>query len=557
MKLNLPLLSLIILLFLAPFQFSKGQKLKSGPQVLSFHSSADDTDQPYALYLPENFDENKKYPLVIMLHGAGSNHRLALRRVFGKSNLADENDVEASRYFPKWNDVEYIVAAPYARGTAGYQGIPEKDVYDVLEDVKNRFLIDPNRIYLTGLSMGGGGTLWIGLTRPDIWAAIAPVCPAPPMAVKDLLGNALNFPVHLFHGDADPVVPVQWSRDFFAGMKKSGVNAFLTEYPNVLHDSWVQAYENGKIFDWFNSFTRDPYPVKINFSTHSLKYNKAYWLEIHQINPSSVANIQAEWKNNNHLTVSTSGVLAFEIQPKNHPKYSSAGNIKIIIDQKEFSIPSGQHLKFTKTNEQWTILNTPFLASSKTNKLAGPIFDAFSDRHIYVYGTHDNPSLEVLEQRRQEALKAANWSQYRGEFLGRIQFFPRVVSDKEVRKSDLNEAHLILFGTKATNAIINQYANELPLHLSKDALDYGLLYVYPINGKYFVISSGLNWWANQQETGYPFVNLVHRQLPEFKDILLFKGSTQAKIEEAYFDHEWKLYEPTKTSLKKSQIVDIN
>ena len=100
------------------------QKLPSGPQVLTIFSNADDTEQPYGLYLPKNYDPQKKYPLVIMLHGAGSNHRLSLRRVFGKSNMNGETDVEATRYFPEWKDVEYIVASPYARGTAGYQGIP-------------------------------------------------------------------------------------------------------------------------------------------------------------------------------------------------------------------------------------------------------------------------------------------------------------------------------------------------------------------------------------------------------------------------------------------------
>jgi predicted dienelactone hydrolase len=99
-----------------------GQKLPAGPQVLSFFSNTDDTEQPYAIYLPKKFSGKKKYPLVIMLHGAGSNHRLALRRVFGKSNAAGETDVEASLYFPEWQDVNYIVAAPYARGTCRIPG---------------------------------------------------------------------------------------------------------------------------------------------------------------------------------------------------------------------------------------------------------------------------------------------------------------------------------------------------------------------------------------------------------------------------------------------------
>ncbi|MFO8000542.1 MAG: alpha/beta hydrolase-fold protein, partial [Marinilabilia sp.] len=159
---------------------SSAQYYKTGPQVGNFYSEIDDSEQSYALYLPENFEPEKTYPLVVMLHGAMSNHRLALRRVFGKTNLPGESDAEASRYFPEWDNEEYIVVAPYARGTMGYVGIPEEDVMQVIEKTRKDFNIDRNRIYLTGLSMGGGGTLFIGLSRPDLFAAIAPVCPAPP-----------------------------------------------------------------------------------------------------------------------------------------------------------------------------------------------------------------------------------------------------------------------------------------------------------------------------------------------------------------------------------------
>src|SRR5690606_29179033 len=137
---------------------ASAQSLPTGPQVLTFYSDVDDTEQPYGLYLPANFDASRKYPLVVSLHGAGSNHRLNLKRVFGRTNDGDETDVEASRYFPAWEDRDFIVVSPFVRGTMGYQGIAEKDVMDVLADVKERFPIDEDRTYLTGLSMGGGGT---------------------------------------------------------------------------------------------------------------------------------------------------------------------------------------------------------------------------------------------------------------------------------------------------------------------------------------------------------------------------------------------------------------
>jgi poly(3-hydroxybutyrate) depolymerase len=71
------------------------QQLASGPQVMSFHSESDDTEQPYAIYIPTDFDESKSYPVVIMFHGAGSNQGLALRRVFEKSNAEGETNVKA------------------------------------------------------------------------------------------------------------------------------------------------------------------------------------------------------------------------------------------------------------------------------------------------------------------------------------------------------------------------------------------------------------------------------------------------------------------------------
>src|SRR6185295_20385165 len=119
-------------------------------------------EQPYALYLPKSFDPSRRYPLVISLPAAYSNHRLNLRRLFGQGNRLRESDAEASRYFPPFRDVNYIVACPFARGTIGFQGLGETEVYHVMADVKRRFPVDDDRVYLTGNSMGGGGALWLG-----------------------------------------------------------------------------------------------------------------------------------------------------------------------------------------------------------------------------------------------------------------------------------------------------------------------------------------------------------------------------------------------------------
>jgi poly(3-hydroxybutyrate) depolymerase len=475
------ILVLSFLLSLVSPAFS--QTMKPGPQVLTFFSEVDDSEQPYGVYIPPNFNSRKKYPLVIMLHGAGSNHRLALRRVFGYSNAAGETDVEASRYFPKWTDVEFIVASPLARGTMGYQGITEKDVYDVLADVKSRFNIDEDRIYLTGLSMGGGGTLWIGLTRPDIWAALAPVCPAPPRGTEDFLPNSLNLPMHFFHGDADKAVPVSVSREWVEKLKANGTKTEYKEYPGVEHNSWEFAYENGSIFNWFSQHKRNLFPEQVRFNTRHYRYNKAYWVEFDRLTPGAVSSIDAKFVGSNQLNISTRNLEAFTLNLDSHPSYRPGVPLEVVLDGNKIKANVSKTTSFMRKNGKWLNQRAQPLGTGKRTGAEGPLSAAFSDRHVYVYGTKGNPSQEELNKRMDVATYAANWSQYRNAFLGRVMVFPRVIADKDVRPSDIESANLILFGTAETNTLIERYAPALPMQLSDLSGGKGLLYVYPVQSR--------------------------------------------------------------------------
>ena len=341
---------------------ASAQKMKSGPQDMTFFSSVDETNQPYALYIPENFDETKEYPLVVFLHGAMSNHRLGLERAFGQGNIQGKefvnpnrvtvvNDLEATRTYPKLKNVDYIVIAPYARGTAGYQGIPESDVYEMLADVKSRFKIDEDRTYLTGLSMGGGGTLWIGLSRPDIWAAIAPCCPAPPEGTEEIASNACNLPVHLFAGDQDFLYGTAqvWKANF----EKNSAFFNYIEYPGIGHNSWEWAYKDGFIFDWFSQFERNLYPDQVKFNSRQYKYNKAYWVTFDKFVSGELATIDASFKLENKIEVTTTNLDAFSLHIEDHPKFNADENVSINIDGQSLSIKSPGTLSFTKTNDGW------------------------------------------------------------------------------------------------------------------------------------------------------------------------------------------------------------
>lgn len=532
------------------------QALKTGPQVLTFYSTVDDSEQPYAIYLPETFDESRAYPLVISLHGAGSNHRLNLRRVFGKSNAEGENDVEASRYFPEWEDVDYIVASPYARGTMGYQGVAEKDVMNVLDDVKSRFRIDEDRVYLTGLSMGGGGTLWLALTRPDIWAAIAPVCPAPPGGTQELAGNALNVPVHIFHGSDDPVVSPESVRGWVERLESLGTHVEYEEYPGVGHNSWEDAYADGQIFDWFGRFERNRHPDRVRFSSDRYAYDEAYWVRLDRLTPGSLASIEASVTAPERIDVTTEALDGFTLRIGDHPGIRSESALTVSVDGVEFEVDVADSVSFSKREGVWVAEPTAMHPAAKRPGSEGPMGAAVADRHIYVYGTADEPAEHVADARQKEALTAATWSVYRGPFWGRVMVFPRVVVDRDVRPSDIETSNLVLFGTRETNALIAERADILPMHLNDVSGEYGLAYVYPVDGRYVLVSSGRPWWDFREEGQGPFVNQVPAlALTNLPDFILFRGSEM--VAQGRFDADWRLSEEDARAIAATRVVEMN
>lgn len=536
------------------------QKLSSGPQVLTFHSDVDDTEQPYGLYLPKNYNPKKKYPFVVMLHGAGSNHRLSLRRVFGKSNAQGESDVEASRYFPEWKDVDYIVVSSFARGTMGYQGVVEKDVMDMIADAKKRFSIDENRTYLTGLSMGGGGTMWIGLSHPDVWAAIAPVCPAPPQGTLELVPNALNFPMYFFQGDKDPAVKVDSTRKWVQRFKDAGTKVEYTEYPGVQHNSWENAYKDEFIFEWFSKFKRNPFPERVRFATSQYKHDKAYWVTFNEFIVGKTASIDAKFTAKNHIEISTLGssLNTFTLNLENHPKFKAKDALEVIIDGKTISTQKGSVVTFSKNSGTWAESTYSPAELAKKVGTEGPMTEAIADRHIYVYGTAGNPSAEELTKRRNDAQKAAEWSVYRGDFIGRIMVFPRTLSDKEVRPSDIESSNLILFGTKETNTLIQKFADKLPIELNASATDYGLAYTFPVGNRYVLVNSGLPWWTVVDAPNGPVTRqglpVAMNALGRFQDFVLFKGTMTNVISGGRFDNNWKLPNAEAEKLKATGVI---
>jgi len=265
----------------------------TGELVKAYRAAWDGTLQPYALYVPRGYDaKNKKtsWPLVVALHGALSDHKHNLRRVFGLDNRPGETDAEASRNQLPLPDVPAFVVSPLGRGELmGYDGLGYDDVMRVIADVRRAYPIDPDRITLTGASMGGGGTWAIGLRHPELFAALAPVCavanfrrmvsPADAalydlarlaaLSPAEIAENAAHQQVFIFHGDKDPTVPVEDSRQMAARYEALGwlgKNVHYTEYPGVGHAAWIPAYKDAELLRMLATIKRDPAAPKTPLS---------------------------------------------------------------------------------------------------------------------------------------------------------------------------------------------------------------------------------------------------------------------------------------------------
>jgi predicted peptidase len=190
----------------------------------------------YLLFLPERYDTDAyRWPLILFLHGAGERGaNLDLVKVHGLPRLLDTR-----------HDFPFIVVSPQCP----QDGWWSNDVLNaLLEETVSRYEVDEDRIYVTGLSMGGYGTWSLAIEYPHRFAAIAPICgggiPALACRVKDL-------PVWVFHGAEDDVVPLTESERMVNSLKECRGNVKFTVYPDAGHDSWTPTYGNPALYSWF------------------------------------------------------------------------------------------------------------------------------------------------------------------------------------------------------------------------------------------------------------------------------------------------------------------
>jgi predicted peptidase len=193
----------------------------------------------YLLYLPPGYDrDDKPVPVVLFLHGKGD--KLARMERFGLPKQVERK-----------KEGRFILAAPEAPGGRGWN---PRDLAPLLDELEAKHRVDKDRVYVTGLSMGGFGTWSLAAAYPDRFAAIIPICgggfPGSAKKIKDL-------PIWVFHGVKDDVVPIARSEAMVEALEKAGAkNVKFTKYSDAKHDSWTATYRDPKVWEWLLSQKR-------------------------------------------------------------------------------------------------------------------------------------------------------------------------------------------------------------------------------------------------------------------------------------------------------------
>lgn len=245
--------SISLSVFLIFFYLGSVNLLFSQSSLFSFEQYKNKNGEVlnYRLFIPD-YSPSSKYPLVIFLHGSGErgdDNKAQLK--WGVLNFASSRNIKLH---------PAIVIAPQCPKNMSWSNfsdenntlnsVPTKPMKLLLELINSAILklpVDTNRIYITGLSMGGYGTYDAIIRNPDLFAAAVPVCGG---GDTTKAASIAHIPIWIFHGAIDKTVNTSYAQKMLEALTKAGAHPGYTQYPEVGHFSWVAAYSDAMMMEW-------------------------------------------------------------------------------------------------------------------------------------------------------------------------------------------------------------------------------------------------------------------------------------------------------------------
>ena len=208
----------------------------SAQQTVHEQSPLERVGLRYLQYLPiEYATSDDLFPFVLFLHGGGEGgDEIERVKKHGLPKL-----IEAGRQFP------FIVVSP--QNPSHTQFWDDQQLIRLLDQLQRELRIDPDRIYLTGLSRGAYGAWRLAIQNPDRFAALVPIAGGGAMPYAKRIKH---LPIWAFHGKLDSVIPASEVERMIAAIREAGGDPKLTIYPDAEHDSWTEAYNDPQLYEW-------------------------------------------------------------------------------------------------------------------------------------------------------------------------------------------------------------------------------------------------------------------------------------------------------------------
>ncbi len=273
-----------------------GRRYPEKPSTGSLHKSIEVAgyEMSYAMHVPKNYDAKKSYPLIICLHGAG---------FVGDS------------YIDRWKSrlgANAILVCPTIQGGAWWSRQGETLVLDVMDAVSSEYHINPEKIFLTGMSNGGIGVYLVGMFHADRFAAIAPMAGGIPDEIFPFLDNFSSTGIYIIHGAHDQVMPVRLSQDLSAYLKDAGIAHTYREHGKEHPQAGGHFFpreELPALVKWFDAQRRISMPARIESVRDVNHLAPFYWTEINQT-AGKVADVQKSLFNNDEVELVKNGSFA-------------------------------------------------------------------------------------------------------------------------------------------------------------------------------------------------------------------------------------------------------
>ena len=224
--------------------------------VAAVYKSSKGASLPYRLYVPDDYDPNKSYPLVLFFHGAGergTDNKAQISAGSVMQRLLTETEMKRFPCLilaPQCPGDSQWVLSDWGPGTYNHSTIKVSPYMqaaeELLANVVDNYAVDQSRLYVTGMSMGGYGTWDIISRNPDMFAAAFPVCGGVDESYLDALQG---FPIWTFHNDGDTIVSSKGTKLAYEKLQSGGAITY-TEYKSSAHDAWTAAYSTSALMTW-------------------------------------------------------------------------------------------------------------------------------------------------------------------------------------------------------------------------------------------------------------------------------------------------------------------